>query len=357
VQHSFSKLMSQATRLTKSGSLAEATAAIQRALGRAVPPPSPLAATPAPQILRDLFCRPIHPEPPTPGAPEAGNARFLTASFTNAAGARPYKLYIPATYRGQPVPLIVMLHGCTQSPDDFAAGTRMNLLADQHNFLVAYPAQISAANPQRCWNWFNEQHQQRDTGEPSLIAGITHAIMQNYAVDKRRVYIAGLSAGGAAAAIMGATHPDLYAAIGVHSGLPYGAARDLPSALVAMKRGATGTKHAEPHQGIVPLIIFHGDRDHTVNPRNAHALAAQAASQAPLRTHTEQGQISNGHAYTRSLHTGANGQTLIENWTIHGAPHAWSGGSPAGTYTDPAGPSASSEMLRFFQEHPHSGAR
>ncbi len=298
---------------------------------------------------------------PTPIPADLPNgAAFVACTFSNQVGSRPYKLYVPSGYRGQSVPLIVMLHGCTQSPDDFAAGTRMNAAAEEHTCLVAYPGQTSAANMQKCWNWFSAADQQRDAGEPSLIAGITHEVMRDYAIDPRRVYIAGLSAGGAAAAIMGDAYPDLYAAIGVHSGLACGAARDMPSAFAAMRgnggpaprNGRTGP--AGSKRRVVPAIVFHGDKDTTVNPRNADSVVAQSGQGALLTRRVEKGQVADGFAYSRILHAGASGETIVEQWVIHGAGHAWSGGSSAGSYTLPKGPDATGEMVRFFLEHPLS---
>ena len=284
----------------------------------------------------------------TPGP----TSQFSSRSYSGAAGTRPYKLYIPSNLGGQQAPLIVMLHGCTQSPDDFATGTQMNRLAEAHGCLIAYPGQTSAANMQKCWNWFNPADQQREAGEPALIAGITRTIMQEYAVDPARVYIAGLSAGGAAAAIMGNAYPDLYAAIGVHSGLACGAARDTQTAFAAMQRGGTGK--FQSGQGIVPTIVFHGDRDTTVNPRNGGAVVSQAAGGASLTSRVEEGRASNGHAYTKTTYLDAAGRAVIENWFVHGAGHAWSGGNPAGSFCDPRGPDASAEMMRFFLQQPRS---
>ncbi len=285
-------------------------------------------------------------------------AQFLAGSFSGEAGSRPYKLYIPSTYRGSAVPLVVMLHGCTQSPDDFATGTRMNALAEEQTCLVLYPAQTAAANPQKCWNWFSPGDQQRGQGEPALIAGITRQIMRDYTVDPQRVYVAGLSAGGAAAAIMGATYPDLYAAVGVHSGLACGAASDLPSALAAMRHGeAAVSRRSGSGSGVTggrqpPTIVFHADQDHTVHSCNGEQVISQARAGADLRTEVQRGQVAGGHAYTRTLYTDASGQALLEQWIVHGGGHAWSDGSPAGSYTDPRGPDATREMLRFFLEHP-----
>ncbi len=285
-------------------------------------------------------------------------ARFEEHSHTAASGTLAYKLYIPSGYRGQTLPLVVMLHGCTQSPDDFAAGTGMNALAEQQLFLVAYPAQSLSNNVSKCWSWFSPADQQRGRGEPALIAGITREIIRAYAVDPDRVYIAGLSAGGAAATIMGATYSDLYAAIGVHSGLAYGAAHDMPSALAAMREGGSSS-HASGHrhQGsngrapLVPTIVFHGDRDTTVNPVNADQVIAGSPGIGRLRKTLSQGESAGGIRYTHSVYAEESGRAPLEQWLLHGAGHAWSGGSSDGSYTEPRGPDASREMLRFFMQH------
>jgi poly(hydroxyalkanoate) depolymerase family esterase len=287
-----------------------------------------------------------------PVVPLPDGARFEERTYANAAGSRAYKLYVPSGYTGQALPLVVMLHGCTQSPDDFAAGTRMNEVAEEQMFLVAYPAQTQAANMSKCWNWFSPGDQQRDQGEPSLIAGITRQIMRDFPVEPGRVYVTGLSAGGAAAAIMGATYPDLYAAIGIHSGLACGAASDMPSAFAAMKQGGSSPKAASRRPGgPVPTIVFHGDRDTTVNPVNGDQVIAQAAA-ADLRTTVDRGEASGGMSYTRTVHADQTGRAVLEQWVLHGAGHAWSGGSTAGSYADPRGPDASREMMRFFLEQP-----
>jgi poly(hydroxyalkanoate) depolymerase family esterase len=291
-----------------------------------------------------------------PPAPLPDGARFDSASFTCQAGTRGYKLYVPSTYKakGAPVPLVVMLHGCTQDPDDFAAGTRMNTVAEETGCIVAYPCQSMQANTSKCWNWFSTADQQRDRGEPAIIAGIARQVMADHEIDPARVSIAGLSAGGAMAVVVGALYPELFHAVGVHSGLPVGSASDLPSALQAMQQGATGGGQpvASP-----PLIVFHGDKDYTVNPKNGadvlqHGLAGHDAGSPEV----EQSKAPGGRKYTRSVHRSTDGRVLAEHWTLHGGGHAWAGGSASGSYTDPTGPDASREMVRFFEAVATTGA-
>jgi poly(hydroxyalkanoate) depolymerase family esterase len=360
----FLNSMYEAMTLLRTHGAAEATEVIQGALrGEATD-----AAHSAPAPTRDNAWEPVffriaetkakegaaqHAREDTIDVEE--NGLFSTLAYSNAAGRRQYRLYVPANADREPMPLIVMLHGCTQDADDFAAGTQMNALADRHRFLVAYPVQPKQANASKCWNWFNPSDQHRERGEPSLIAGITREIIATHNVDTARVYIAGMSAGGAMAAIMIAAYPELYAAAGVHSGLPAQCAHDLPSAFAAMKGGkrpsktpgAKGDSSSSPKR---PIIVFHGDADATVHISNAARLVQGFE---PRTDADRKGpRVTPGRrASTVSRLVSADGIDA-ELWTIHGAPHAWAGGNARGSHTDPAGPDASAEMVRFFLDHP-----
>ena len=360
---SFQNFMAEATRLTRAGDLMRATAVIQAALADAAAPAdtdddsvieveahevvSPrvpaLGLTAAEGAMPELDWSPRQRAERIPGRPGGPPDSFIAGRYTNTAGTREYKLYVPPDAGGQVLPLVVMLHGCTQDPDDFARGTRMNDAASEQGFFVLYPAQARNANPSSCWNWFKPNHQQRDRGEPALLAGMTRDIMSRYPIDPRRVYIAGLSAGGAMAAVLGHAYPDLFAAVGVHSGLPTGSAKDVPSALAAMK-GGRGSAHRGGRTP--PTIVFHGDRDATVHPANGEQVVATIDGVAT--SDIERGGRTQGRPYTRRVYRDARGRAIAEHWAIHGAGHAWSGGSPRGSYTDATGPDATAEMLRFF---------
>lgn len=367
----FLKSMKEAFDLLQTKGAKEATAAVQRALagasaeaGNAYPSHTPQSANewtrawtqPHPQTQAQsqahAHTAPHAPAEHTVDADTPGT--FSTHTFSNGAGQRQYKLYVPAVYNSEPLPLIVMLHGCTQNADDFAAGTRMNEMAERHGFIVVYPNQSQAANHSKCWNWFKPADQQRDQGEPSLIAGITREVMARYRVDPARVYVAGLSAGGAMADIMLKTSPDLYAAACVHSGLAYGCAKDLPSALAAMKGGKAHRNRSSvvPQR---PLIVFHGDADATVHPSNATALVAGFdAGVTIVGTPSHAGGTPGGQRGCTVQRLVASNGVEAEHWSIHGAGHAWAGGSQRGSYTDPSGPDAAAEMLRFFLAHPRA---
>ena len=398
-----------AGRLTRNGRLAEATLAIQRALaphadGRAVPTPHGSAMSGAPRqatagdvvieiddvrvvgddgseaaVARD---EPAIAEPAAPDTP-LDVARFFQSSYTGEAGTRTFKLFKPAGFGDTALPLIVMLHGCTQSPDDFAAGTRMNELAQEHGCLVLYPAQAPRSNAHKCWNWFSPADQRRGAGEPALIAGMTRHVTQTHQVDTDRIFVAGLSAGGAMAAILAGEYPDLFAAAGIHSGVPPGVARDVATAFSAMKSGPGSASSLRPPPAArssardeavrppreggasprAPVIVFHGSADATVVPANGDAMIAAtlADAAAGARREVERAPEANGRSFRRTIWRAGDGDdtapSLAEQWLVDGAPHAWSGGASAGSYTDPSGPDASREMLRFFLEHPRRQER
>lgn len=387
----FQRLMKEATRLTQGSQLQAATEAIQRALRGAARPESASASasqqtpssfrstTPWAQpnneavvidgcirVVDDpesevAYVEPAEPlaapaEVPTRAPLDDQPERWTDGSFTHQGRTLAFKLYVPPSRAGTPPkarPLVLMLHGCTQNPADFAAGTQMNTLAREHGFVVLYPAQTQHANAQKCWNWFKPQHQQRGRGEPAVLTALTQSVMAEQGIDPARVYVAGLSAGAAMADILGRCYPDVFAAVGVHSGLPSGAADTVMSALSAMRSGTKAAPAPLGNGAMPPVIVFHGDADATVHPRNGTSVVSAArgpqngSESAPQIV---QGSSAQGQRYTQTVY--ANGQRTVEHWVLHGAGHAWSGGNATGTYTDPKGADASMEMLRFFMAHP-----
>ncbi|WP_050525722.1 extracellular catalytic domain type 1 short-chain-length polyhydroxyalkanoate depolymerase [Pseudorhodobacter aquimaris] len=275
-------------------------------------------------------------------------AVFASDTFTCDAGSRAYRTYIPAPRSGGVTGVVVMLHGCTQNPEDFAAGTGMNQLADRHGFVLVYPAQSRGGNAQSCWNWFSRGDQKRGRGEPAILAGLTRKICSVHGVGRDATFVAGLSAGAAMAAILGEAYPDVFAAIGAHSGLPVGAAKDVPSAFAAM--AGTVTEAAPAGSGsTIRTIVFHGTADATVHPSNGDRIVQRAlvGGARQVIEDRQSGQI-NGRSYSRIIATDPDGRDMLEHWQITGLGHAWSGGQAAGSYTDTTGPDASAEMIRFF---------
>lgn len=376
---SFAFSMQEATRLTQAGKLMEATAVIQRHLRGEPAVDAPVDVTlPDPDVIEGAFTvletpepakapkaakprkprrKPLHetlgmisrggmpPQGSRPAAP-GPDTRMTAYQHAGPHGSREYLVFVPGPMPAQPCPVVVMLHGCTQSPQDFATGTGMNDRAQAEGVIVIYPGQPSGANMNKCWNWFRPSDQGRDGGEPGIIAEITREVLAMHQADPGRVYVAGLSAGGAAALIVAQAYPDVFAAVGVHSGLAVGAARDVGSAFAAMRSGAPGDKVR--HQ--IPTIVFHGTADTTVNIANAHAVSKQVQAGMKGKRNATKGKAG-GRAYARADLAHADGRNLSEVWLIEGAGHAWAGGDAAGSYTDPAGPDASAQMLRFFLQH------
>jgi poly(hydroxyalkanoate) depolymerase family esterase len=310
-----------------------------------------------------------------PRLSRAGEWRSGTVS--TASGARNYKLWVPSGLeKRKPVPLVMMLHGCTQKPEDLATVSGMNEVADRNNFLVVYPEQTAEANPLRCWNWFDPRHQARDSGEPALLAAAIKQVQASNSVDPNRIFVAGISAGAAMAVVMGVTYPDLFNGIGVCAGLEFKAATSVETGLAAMKQGGPDPKQqgliafqaiAENLRGKskrrMPVIIFQGDVDPYVNPLNAEQVIAQWAktndylddgkdndSVKHQPAGTTEGSVPGGHQFTKSIYNDRDGRLLMEKWIVKGLGHAWSGSPIAGPFADPKGPNASAKMWRFFAD-------
>lgn len=274
-------------------------------------------------------------------------ASFISARYASPRGKLDYKLFIPASCDGALCPLLVMLHGCNQDASDFAASTNMNEIAERYQCMVVYPEQSMSANSGKCWNWFQDAHHHRGAGEPALIAGLIGEVIDRYMVDPAKVFVAGHSAGGAMAVVMARTYPELFAAVGCHSGLAYRCAADSAEALHAMRHGESmGAVNQGPR---IPMIVFHGDQDNTVHPRNSDSLIDQSISADSVVSEQEVGKVNN-REFTREIHRVENDKVLAERWTVHGSGHAWSGGQEDFNYADANGPDASDEMMRFFME-------
>ena len=305
--------------------------------------------------------------------------QWVNGKASSVAGERNYALWVPSGYAAEKrrsLPLVMMLHGCMQGPQDLSAISGMNAVADKNNFLVVYPEQTKEANPLRCWNWFDPRHQSRASGEPAILAAIIHEISKTYSIDNRSVYVAGISAGAAMAVVMGANYPDTFSAVGAMSGLAFKSATTVEGGMAAMKQGAPNPEQlgllaftAMRDGGVaakvnrIPLITFHGDADPYLNPINAEQLIRQWAKvndhlddgkdngsvkAEPMKT--VEGTVPAGHTYTRSIYGDRFGNLLMEKWIIKGLGHAWSGSPSVSPFGDPKGPNASEEMWRFFVE-------
>jgi poly(hydroxyalkanoate) depolymerase family esterase len=362
-------VMNEALGLVKKSDLGGATALIRKALSGETTPEGETgdskAAAPSAkviplpprrplgEVLRALRVRPMIPPgaPDTPEPKPAGDLgeRFLRRTYRGPAGSLNYRLYVPADHERRELALVLMLHGCLQEPEDFALGTRMNDLAEEFGLIVAYPHQPRRANPNGCWNWFDRRHQNRGSGEPAKLAGLAQALAKEFDVRRERVFAAGLSAGGAMAEILAAAYPDVFDAVGIHSGLPYKSAGDVPSAFAAMK----GTAAFDP----APIaasdrrsrkIIFHGLADGTVNPVNGERILDEAEREGISLTRSDLDWPIEGGRVSRRALKDADGRPAAEQWLVEGGGHAWFGGDPRGSYTQTVGLDASRVMVRFF---------
>jgi poly(hydroxyalkanoate) depolymerase family esterase len=338
----------QRLRRPSSSTATHTPASIEKTITDALARAGLMPQAKTPQQADSIF-RPAHNADENAG-------RFFWCDSDKNAGALRYKLYVPQSYAGSAakVPLIVMLHGCTQDPDDFALGTQMNALAESAAALVAYPQQTAQANPQKCWNWFRPEDQMRGAGEPEHIARIVRQIIADYRIDPRRVFVAGMSAGGAMAEILARCYPDLFAAVAVHSGLPYRCANNVVSALSVMRDAASA--HAQPARSplAMPTLVIRGDDDKTVDPANSEAIVDQAARDWPaddqLTREATTSTTAGGRATTCTTFRNRGGRVVIESWNVSGGGHHWFGGDARGSHTDSSGPSASELVRQFFDD-------
>ena len=365
----FAQMMGDATEMMYGSHFLNATEAMQRAfIGAPAAPRSTHSSTHVLDALLPERCANPASTGAQPLAPEAPGS-FERIALMLGGALHHYWLYVPPDAQADadasapaPMSLVLMLHGCSQEAAEFAAATEMNTAAAAANALVLYPEQARGANPGGCWNWFEPENQHRGQGELGVVVAMLRDVMARHSVDAQRVYAAGISAGGAMAALLAREYPELFAAVGVHSGLQAGAADNMMAALSAMNNGAKlGTAEHNGAASATPLpalIVFHGDADTTVDAKNGEQLV-EAALQTALGDknaavqETQQGQSDAGQRFTRHLYRASDSApVLVEHWLLHNGGHAWSGGSAKVGQTDPKGVSATQEMLRFFLEHP-----
>ena len=299
---------------------------------------------------------------------------WVTATAKTSTGSLDYKVWVPADYRKtKPAPLVLMLHGCLQGPEDLAALSQMNSLADKETFLVVYPQQTAAANALRCWNWFDPKHQDRGAGEPSLIAAAINDVRASYRVREQQIYVVGISAGGAMAVLMAAAYPEIFAAVGVIAAPEYKAASTVQGGLAAMKNGGPDPtqqglaayqamqKSGARKKKRIPLMDIQGTKDPYVNPINSDQLVAQwvqtndllddgkdndSITKSPV---TAEGAVPNGYSYTKYSYRDRKGHVVVEKLVVNGLGHAWSGSTTANQFADAKGPDATMEIWRFFR--------
>jgi poly(hydroxyalkanoate) depolymerase family esterase len=302
--------------------------------------------------------------------------KWIAGKARAAGGSRNFKLWIPAAPEdARAWPLLMLLHGCTHDGAHMAEISGMNEVAAFHRFLVVYPEQSLCANLLKCWNWFRPEHQSRDAGEPSILAAIVAQIRSTYSVDPDRLYVAGVSAGGAMASILAATYPDVFAGVAVFAGAEFKAATSTSEGFAAMKHGgpdparqgqiAFEVMHggfARTERRRMPVIVFHGTADKKVNWINADqtiaqwektnsCLAAEDGNIGFLLTEkVSDGKVSDGYAYKKYSYLESDSHLLMEKWLVEGLGHAWSGSPKPRKYGDPKGPNASAEIWRFFCE-------
>jgi len=310
-------------------------------------------------------------------ASDGTNSEVVRGEYTSSEGTRPWRLFVPSrATNAMPSMLLVMLHGCTQSANDFAAGSRMDVVAEEQGYFVLYPEQLAKANARSCWNWFDAAHQMHGHGEPSLIAGMVNEIARKYAIDAARVHLVGVSAGAAMATLTAVAYPQQFATLTSASGIGWRAATDVVRALTVMQKGGgDGLPTSQmmiaamgSTARAVPTLVLHGGRDAVVNAKNADDLATQwvGVHDALRARNGEPALLADAAAATRS----DNGYTVNErSWRdskgsarvtlirIEDLGHAWSGGSTVGTFTDAKGPDASRLIAAFCAAHARTASR